>query len=154
MGEDKLDVHQLCAVLTIHVAALYPGCGPIVCEEHFAVAEEEEQTNGGCFSKVDGAEKCFITLLTGWLDIIQLNTRYRYLYRSKSFQDNKKKLRSDTLEKGTVLTPVCQHLWHRVCVCGICLDFQEDFWLPAWSAGRLIIRQHFPPSVAKIKKTP
>lgn len=64
MGEDELDVHQLCAVLTIHVAALYPGRGPIVCEEHFAVAEGEERTKKGCFSKVDRAEKCFIVLLT------------------------------------------------------------------------------------------
>lgn len=42
VGEDDLAVHQLSAVLTIHVTALHPRCRPIVCEEHFAVAEEEE----------------------------------------------------------------------------------------------------------------
>lgn len=62
MGEDDLAVHQLSAVLTIHVTALHPRCGPIVCEEHFAVAEGEEQKRKGSFSKVDGREKHFINL--------------------------------------------------------------------------------------------
>ncbi len=47
MGEDDLAVHQLSAVLAIHVTALHPWRRPIVCEEHFAVAEEEEQKKEG-----------------------------------------------------------------------------------------------------------
>lgn len=41
--EDNLAVNQLGAVLTIHVTALHPRRGPIVCEKHFAVAAEEWQ---------------------------------------------------------------------------------------------------------------
>lgn len=47
MGEDNLTVHQLRAVLTIHVTALHPWGGPIVCEEHFAVVKEEKQKGQG-----------------------------------------------------------------------------------------------------------
>lgn len=42
VGEDDLCVHQFGAVLAVHVAALHPRRGPIVCEKHFAVAEEKE----------------------------------------------------------------------------------------------------------------
>lgn len=43
MRENNLTVHQLSAVLTIHVAALNPRRRPIVCEEYFTVAEGEEE---------------------------------------------------------------------------------------------------------------
>lgn len=43
MGEDDLAVHQLSAVLTIHVTTLNPRRGPIVSEEHFSVAEKQAQ---------------------------------------------------------------------------------------------------------------
>lgn len=43
VGEDDLGVHQFGAVLAVHVAALHPRRGAIVCEKHFAVAEEKEQ---------------------------------------------------------------------------------------------------------------
>lgn len=43
VGEDDLSVHQFGAVLAVHVAALHPRRGTIVCEKHFAVAEEREQ---------------------------------------------------------------------------------------------------------------
>lgn len=42
MGEDDFAVHQLSAVLAIHVTALHPRRRPVVREEDFAAAEEEE----------------------------------------------------------------------------------------------------------------
>lgn len=47
VGEDDLSVHQFGAVLAVHVTALHPRRGTIVCEKHFAVAEEKEQRKGG-----------------------------------------------------------------------------------------------------------
>lgn len=43
VGEDDLSVHQFGAVLAVHVAALHPRRGTIVCEKHFAVAEKEQR---------------------------------------------------------------------------------------------------------------
>lgn len=43
VGEDDLSVHQFGAVLAVHVAALHPRRGTVVCEKHFAVAEEKER---------------------------------------------------------------------------------------------------------------
>lgn len=40
VGEDDLAVHQLGAVLAVHVAALHPRRGAVVGEEHFAVVAE------------------------------------------------------------------------------------------------------------------
>lgn len=57
MGEDDLAVHQLSAVLTIHITALHPWCRPIVCEEHFAVAEEEKHKRTEGFSNGKVTEK-------------------------------------------------------------------------------------------------
>lgn len=42
VGEDDLSVHQFGAVLAVHVAALHPRRGPVVCEKHFAVVGEKE----------------------------------------------------------------------------------------------------------------
>ena len=44
--EDDFTVHKLCTVLTVHVAALHPWCRPIVCEEHFTVAEGQKGEDG------------------------------------------------------------------------------------------------------------
>lgn len=37
--ENYFAVHQLCAVLAVHVTALHPRCRPIICEEHFSVGK-------------------------------------------------------------------------------------------------------------------
>lgn len=42
VGKDDLGVHQFGAVLAVHVAALHPRRGPIVCEKHFSVVGEKE----------------------------------------------------------------------------------------------------------------
>ena len=55
VGEHDLAVHQLGAVLPVHVAALNPGCGAIVGEEDFPGEEEMKPqlfVSTGPFSEV------------------------------------------------------------------------------------------------------
>lgn len=40
VGEDDLGVHQFGAVLAVHVAALHPRSGAVVCEKHFAAGKK------------------------------------------------------------------------------------------------------------------
>lgn len=60
MRKDNLTVHQLSAVLPIHVTAVHPWCRPIVCEEHFAVAEKDGIKDGKVKMKVMLQRRQFI----------------------------------------------------------------------------------------------
>lgn len=55
MRKNNLTVHQLSAVLTIHVTALNPWRRPIVCEEHFTVAGEERKDGKNKMTVASGA---------------------------------------------------------------------------------------------------